>query len=112
MTTPADAPVDRSPWRGASTTHYENFPVGSWLLPARVRPAVAALYRFARYADDVADEGEAGPAERIDELHRLRDAIERREGASHPVVTPLISAFSDDLYRHVRNVSWTHERGA
>ncbi len=36
--------------------HYENFPVGSWLLPARVRPHVAAVYAFARSADDFADE--------------------------------------------------------
>ncbi len=36
--------------------HYENFPVGSWLLPARARPHVAAVYAFARSADDFADE--------------------------------------------------------
>lgn len=48
-----------------SVGHYENFPVGSFLLPARFRPAVAAVYRFARYADDLADEGEACDAERI-----------------------------------------------
>ena len=39
-----------------NTHHYENFPVGSWLLPARVRPHVAAVYAFARSADDFADE--------------------------------------------------------
>jgi squalene synthase HpnC len=36
--------------------HYENFPVASRLLPRRVRPHVAAIYAFARTADDVADE--------------------------------------------------------
>lgn len=36
--------------------HYENFPVGSWLLPARVRPHIEAIYAFARTADDFADE--------------------------------------------------------
>jgi hydroxysqualene synthase len=36
--------------------HYENFPVASLLLPAAVRPHVAALYAFARTADDFADE--------------------------------------------------------
>lgn len=36
--------------------HYENFPVGSWLLPARIRPHVSAVYAFARSADDFADE--------------------------------------------------------
>src|SRR5687768_14633504 len=38
--------------------HYENFPTASFLLPARVRPAVAAIYAFARTADDFADEPE------------------------------------------------------
>jgi phytoene/squalene synthetase len=38
-------------------SHYENFPVASRLLPAAMRPHVAALYAFARIADDLADEG-------------------------------------------------------
>ena len=39
--------------------HYENFPVASRLLPAAMRPHVAAVYAFARVADDIADEGSA-----------------------------------------------------
>ena len=39
-----------------TTRHYENFPVASWLLPPRMRPHVAAVYAFARSADDFADE--------------------------------------------------------
>jgi squalene synthase HpnC len=46
-------------------THYENFPVASWLLPADMRPHVAALYAFARTADDFADEGSRPPEERL-----------------------------------------------
>ncbi len=42
--------------------HYENFPVASWLVPARLRPPIVAIYRFARHADDIADEGDAPPA--------------------------------------------------
>lgn len=42
-----------------SVDHYENFPVASWLCPPQLRPAVAALYHFARTADDIADEGDA-----------------------------------------------------
>lgn len=80
---------DTSPWLGNGTAHYENFPVGSWLLPARLRPAVAALYRFARYADDVADEGQASAAERLAELSRLRAAIDDPHACPHPMVTPL-----------------------
>jgi squalene synthase HpnC len=45
--------------------HYENFPVASILLPRRLRPAVASVYAFARSADDLADEGDALPDERL-----------------------------------------------
>ena len=51
--------------------HYENCPVASLLLPRRMRPHVAALYAFARTADDIADEGKR-PA---DERERLLGAI-------------------------------------
>jgi phytoene synthase len=49
-------------------THYENFPVASWLLPARMRPHVAAVYAFARTADDFADEGRRPAEERFELL--------------------------------------------
>ena len=55
--------------------HYENFPVASWLCPARLRPAVAAIYAFARTADDIADEGNAGAAERLADLAAYRAAL-------------------------------------
>lgn len=48
--------------------HYENFPVASWLCPASLRPAVAAIYWFARTADDLADEGGDPPAQRLADL--------------------------------------------
>jgi len=71
--------------------HYENFPVASRLVPARLRPAIIAIYRFARHADDIADEGEAAAGERLRELRRLREAIlaDRRE---HPVVREVLEA--------------------
>ena len=69
--------------------HYENFPVGSVLVPRALRPAVVAIYRFARYADDVADEGDALPQERLDELARLREALGRDDGHGHPAVDAL-----------------------
>ena len=65
-----------------SVGHYENFPVASALLPARHRRAVVAIYRFARAADDLADEGDAPPAARHAALARYAralDAIERGE---------------------------------
>jgi squalene synthase HpnC len=60
-------------------SHYENFPVASWLLPQPMRPHVAALYAFARVADDIADEGQAPAADRRRDLSawqsRLHEAV-------------------------------------
>jgi squalene synthase HpnC len=68
--------------------HYENFPVASILLPARLRPAVRAIYAFARTADDFADEGEH-PAEwrlaRLAEYHAHLHTLERGEPVDHPI---------------------------
>lgn len=87
---PTDAIEHAPPWVGNGTDHYENFPVGSWLLPAALRPAVAAIYRFARYADDVADEGSAAPAQRLAELERLRRALSPGAESAHPIVEQLL----------------------
>jgi len=48
--------------------HYENFPVASWLCPPGLRSPIRAIYNFARTADDLADEGNAGPELRITDL--------------------------------------------
>jgi hydroxysqualene synthase len=58
-----------------SVDHYENFPVASWLCPARLRPAVSAIYWFARTADDIADEGSASSEERLSQLSEYRRAL-------------------------------------
>jgi hydroxysqualene synthase len=75
-------------------SHYENFPVASRLLPAPMRPHVAALYAFARVADDIADEGVDPPAIRQARLrvwqHRLHDAVARSD-------QELVSQSLDDL---------------
>jgi hydroxysqualene synthase len=59
--------------------HYENFPVASRLLPSAMRPHVAAVYAFARKADDFADEPGLQPDERLarlDDWHaRLTRAV-------------------------------------
>lgn len=76
--------------------HYENFPVASLLLPARLREPVEVIYRFARSADDIADEGDAPPRERLASLAGYRDELERiRSG------TPPRSPLFDDLRRIV-----------
>jgi len=69
-------------------SHYENFPVASRLLPPAMRPHVAAVYAFARVADDIADEGAAPAADRLARLRawqdRLHGAANGSGGASAP----------------------------
>ncbi|QKJ67008.1 squalene synthase HpnC [Deefgea piscis] len=59
--------------------HYENFPVGSFLLPKQYRPAVAVVYHVARYADDLADEGHASASERLAALDECSAELQRIE---------------------------------
>jgi len=103
--------------------HYENFPVASLLCPRRLRPAVAAIYAFARCADDIADEGAAGPGERLSALADYRRdldavAIGRAPSSRWPQVfqplrrvvgayalpiemlEDLLSAFEQDVSKH------------
>jgi squalene synthase HpnC len=55
--------------------HYENFPVASVLCPAHLRAPIAAIYHFARTADDIADEGSASSAERLEALAAYRQQL-------------------------------------
>lgn len=76
-------------------THYENFPVASLLLPAHMRPHVAALYAFARTADDFADEGDRTPEER----ERLLDDWRARLHAAvtSPATDPVFIAVAHTI---------------
>jgi len=71
-----------------SAAHYENFPVASFLLPRNLRPAVLAIYRFARSADDIADEGDARPTERIAALDRYGAALDDIAAGRPPPEAP------------------------
>jgi len=109
----------------AAPDHYENFPVASWLCPARLRPPIAAIYHFARTADDIADEGEAGADERLRDLHAYRQDLAaacagtafsprwaavfgplaraaREFGLPEPLLADLLDAF-------VQDVAWTRD---
>jgi squalene synthase HpnC len=100
--------------------HYENFPVASRLVPSRLRPHVAAIYAFARGADDLADEPGRTPAERLallDEwarhLHRppqspvfeALDDTRRRFNLPVELFEQLLSAFKQDVVT-TRYESW------
>ena len=61
----------------SAPNHYENFPVGSILLPRRLRRPIHAVYAFARFADDLADEGNATPEQRQSSLHELVQELDR-----------------------------------
>ena len=53
----------------------ENFPVGSWLLPARLRPHVACFYGFARAIDDIADNPDLAPEDKVARLDAFEAAL-------------------------------------
>ncbi|WP_027014821.1 squalene synthase HpnC [Comamonas composti] len=110
----------------APVTHYENFPVASWLCPPRLRAPIAALYHFARTADDLADEGEACAQERLQRLAAYRSDLMalgseqefpmlartdwpqvfgplatqvRAHGLPLPLMDDLLSAFIQDVHK-------------
>jgi phytoene synthase len=67
-----------------SVGHYENFPVASLLLPRELREPVGVIYRFARTADDFADEGNDAPAARLAKLRGYGIALERISSGKAP----------------------------
>ena len=75
--------------------HYENFPVASVLLPARLRRPVAAIYHFARSADDFADEGNLPASERLALLQNYREELHRLQIGEAPQLP---------LFEHLRDV--------
>lgn len=94
---------DARPWHGVD--HAENFPVGSWLMPARIRPAVLAIYRFARHADDIADEGDAS-ADVRDQGLRALDAALHGARAGRPSGEPVVDGLIEPAARF--GLDWQH----
>lgn len=86
-----------------SVDHYENFPVASLLLPARLRAPVEAIYAFARGADDVADEGDAPAVARLARLNDYRNelnAMARGEAPRDRSLAPVFSRLGDAVRTH------------
>lgn len=79
--------------------HYENFPVASVLLPRRLRRPVALIYRFAREADDFADEGDAPPSTRLEQLDQFRRQLAKLEAGGQPDI-PWFSDLGREIDHH------------
>ncbi len=91
VTSQADLAAAYADCERMARDHYENFPVASWLLPRAMRPHVAALYAFARTADDFADEGQRTPEEREALLDEMSEGL-RKRGQS-----PLFDALQNSI---------------
>ena len=110
----------------SSIDHYENFPVASWLCPAHLRPAVVAIYHFARTADDIADEGVADAHSRLSSLKAMESDLLACTTTGHvsaqwpQVFTPLaaqirqhaipLQPLLDLLDAFTQDVNYTHEK--
>ncbi len=79
--------------------HYENFPVASILMPRRLRTPVAAIYHFARAADDIADEGDLPDKERLRRLDEFRNELNRLAAGDTPLL-PLFINLSAEIRAH------------
>ncbi|HEU0154828.1 MAG TPA: squalene synthase HpnC [Stellaceae bacterium] len=67
----------------------ENFPVGSWLIRRDLRPHVHAFYRFARNADDIADNPSLTAAEKIRRLDRMAAVLDGASGGESPAAAAM-----------------------
>lgn len=89
-------------------THYENFPVASWLLPRKVRRPIAVIYAFARNADDFADEGDLNTEERLALLQGYGEKLRQIE-AGEALDDPVFIALADVIATHDLPMSLFHD---
>ncbi len=86
--------------RAIARGHYENFPVASLVLPHRLRDPVAAIYAFARAADDLADEGDHPPEARLAALDQRAEQLEAAGHGQPDPDDPVAVALADAIDRH------------
>ncbi|MEQ1914295.1 MAG: squalene synthase HpnC [Sideroxydans sp.] len=91
-----------------SVEHYENFPVASILMPKRLRKPVAAIYHFARAADDIADEGELSNEERLQQLNDFRDELDHIAADETPLM-PLFQHLAVEVKAHALPLQPMHD---
>ena len=88
--------------------HYENFPVASILMPKWLRKPVAAIYHFARAADDIADEGDLPDEERLRQLDEFRAELARLAQNEAPL-TPLFQNLATEIAEHALPMQPFHD---
>jgi len=91
-----------------SVGHYENFPVASLLLPRELREPVGVIYRFARTADDIADEGNDAPAARLEKLQGFGLELEGISAGKAPA-TPLFADLARIIRAHALPMQLFHD---
>jgi len=89
--------------------HYENFPVASWLLPKRLRMPVAAIYAFARTADDIADEGDVLTETRLQGLDDYARALDDCIDGNSTTNNPVFIALGDVIQQHGLDGTLLHD---
>ncbi len=88
--------------------HYENFPVASILMPRRLRKPVAAIYHFARAADDIADEGDLPDEERLRQLGDFREEL-KRIAANEASLLPLFQHLAAEVKQYALPMQPLHD---
>jgi len=88
--------------------HYENFPVASRLLPARLRKPIAAIYAFARQADDIADEGVFNNQQRLERLEQEKQKLNAIEAGQVPDEAIYI-ALADSIQKHALPMKYFYD---
>ena len=88
--------------------HYENFPVASWLLPARLRRPIEVIYAFARSADDFADEGDWPNEQRLAWLGAYDRELETISAGGTPE-TPLFQDLAQVITEHRLPIRLFHD---
>jgi phytoene synthase len=91
-----------------SVDHYENFPVASILMPKRLRKPIAAIYHFARAADDIADEGELTNEARLQQLNDFREELHHIAANETPLM-PLFQNLASEIKQHALPMQPLHD---
>ena len=90
-------------------SHYENFPVASIILPKHIQQSVFVIYAFARTADDIADEGSATMADRMQALLEYEKQLNNIEQGADLSQPPLFIALSDVVYSQQLPIQLFHD---